>query len=57
MRGDGSAGRSSAPDIWASPGWRDVQSLAGHASLADKQRYIDQSDGAKRRVLAMYVEP
>jgi hypothetical protein len=32
---------------------RDVQPLAGHASLAD----IDQSDEAKRRVLAMYVEP
>jgi hypothetical protein len=35
---------------------RDVQLLAGHASLADIQRYIDQSHEAKRRVLAMYVE-
>jgi integrase/recombinase XerD len=32
---------------------RDVQSLAGHASLADTQRYIDQSPEAKRRVVAM----
>jgi hypothetical protein len=32
---------------------RDVQSLAGHASLADTQRYIDQSPEAKRRVVTM----
>jgi len=32
---------------------RDVQSLAGHASLADTQRYIEQSPEAKRRVVAM----
>jgi hypothetical protein len=43
MRGDGSAGRSSESDIWASPGLRDVQLLADHASLADTQCYIDQN--------------
>jgi len=32
-------------------------SLAGHASLADTQRYIEPRPEAKRRVLAMYVEP
>jgi site-specific recombinase XerD len=32
---------------------RDVQSLAGHASLADTQRYIEQSPETKRRVVAM----
>jgi site-specific recombinase XerD len=32
---------------------RDVQSLAGHASLADTQRYIEQSPEAKRRVVGM----
>jgi hypothetical protein len=37
----------------ASPGWRDVQSLADHASLADPQRYIAQSPKTKRRVVAM----
>jgi hypothetical protein len=31
----------------------DVQSLAGHTSLADTQRYIDQSPETKRRVVAM----
>jgi len=31
---------------------RDVQSLAGHTSLADTQRYIDQNLHAKRRVVA-----
>ena len=43
MRGDGFAGRSIVPDIWASPGLRDVQSLAGHATLANSKRYIDES--------------
>jgi phage portal protein BeeE len=45
-----------APDIGRHR-LRDVQLFAGHASLADIQRYIDQSHEAKRRVLAMYVEP
>ena len=31
----------------------DVQSLAGHTSLADTQRYVDQSPETKRRVVAM----
>jgi hypothetical protein len=31
----------------------DVQSLAGHASLANTQRYIDQSPEAERRVVAV----
>jgi hypothetical protein len=35
------------------PTGADVQSLAGHASLADTQRYIEQSPEAKRRVVAM----
>ena len=34
---------------------RDVQSLAGHASLADTQRYIDQSPEAD--VAALSTEP
>lgn len=32
---------------------RDVQQLAGHASLATTQRYIDGDNEAKRRVVAM----
>jgi hypothetical protein len=31
----------------------DVQSLAGHASLADMQRYIEQSPEAERRIVGM----
>jgi len=32
---------------------RDVQQLAGHASLATTQRYIEGDTDAKRRVVAM----
>jgi hypothetical protein len=35
----------------ANPG--ELSRLAGHASLADTQRYIDQSPEAKRRVVTM----
>jgi integrase/recombinase XerD len=53
------SGRRTAITSWARKiamaggSLRDVQSLAGHASLADTQRYIEQSPEAKRRVVAM----
>ena len=55
-----SAGRTAitnwARKITAAGGsFRDVQSLAGHASLADTQRYIDQSPEAD--VAALSTEP
>ena len=32
---------------------RDVEELAGHASLATTQRYIEGASGAKRKVIAL----